>query len=567
MMQTLRKNTRWVLVIALVGFAGLIFFQWGLDVTGIRRQPETDIAKIDGVTISYQEYRRFVMAKESENKNLTSDQIWSLLVEEVMWRDLVKREKISINDQEILAIIRNNPPPELYQSEFMQNENGEFDWNKYNELLSSPQSLQWLYQYEMQLREALPKEKLRSLISTLAWISPWDDSIMIHGQTTKYDLSLLNVQVNRMRDLVHVTEDELRKYYEENKGEFTTPEYIVLKYVFFERKPSSYDTLDAKEQLEDFIAMVEEGEDFLELAKEVSDDTTLEYSFDNVNVLKPYMKSVYEDLRNGAISGIVPAARGFEVMKRVRNGLLYVVKANVEVSRTTIGEITDNIASFRETAEDIGFDSAAVDFKLPVRKTFPLDREKLNFPVRNTDALAEFLSGVKKGVIGGPFSSLGGYYVFALDSVIPSTRPTFEEAQTRVKGLVERKAYDDAVVSYLDGLYEKIESGIAMEEIARTDTLVNFQNDIKDQTIFLLRNTYGDEFAGAVAGLGQAQVSTPVVGRYGGYIIRVDDKTEIPFDSTMVGALQWKRQVRLQQITRDIFTPEELVDNRDKFFE
>jgi parvulin-like peptidyl-prolyl isomerase len=567
MMQTLRKNTRWVLVIALVGFAGLIFFQWGLDVTGIRRQPETDIAKIDGVTISYQEYRRFVMAKESENKNLTSDQIWSLLVEEVMWRDLVKREKISINDQEILAIIRNNPPPELYQSEFMQNENGEFDWNKYNELLSSPQSLQWLYQYEMQLREALPKEKLRSLISTLAWISPWDDSIMIHGQTTKYDLSFLNVQINRMRDLVHVTEDELRKYYEENKGEFTTPEYIVLKYVFFERKPSSYDTLDAKEQLEDFIAMVEEGEDFLELAKEVSDDTTLEYSFDNVNVLKPYMKSVYEDLRNGAISGIVPAARGFEVMKRVRNGLLYVVKANVEVSRTTIGEITDNIASFRETAEDIGFDSAAVEFELPVRKTFPLDREKLNFPVRNTDALAEFLSGVKKGVIGGPFSSLGGYYVFALDSVIPSTRPTFEEAQTRVKGLVERKAYDDAVVSYLDGLYEKIESGIAMEEIARTDTLVNFQNDIKDQTIFLLRNTYGDEFAGAVAGLGQAQVSTPVVGRYGGYIIRVDDKTEAPFDSTMVGALQWKRQLRLQQITQNIFTPKELVDDRDKFFE
>lgn len=566
-MQTLRKNTRWVLVIALVGFAGLIFFQWGLDITGIRRRPETDIAKIDGVTISYQEYRRFVMAKESENKDLTSDQIWSLLVEEVMWRDLVKREKISINDQEILAIIRNNPPPELYQSEFMQNENGEFDWNKYNELLSSPQSLQWLYQYEMQLREALPKEKLRSLISTLAWISPWDDSMMIHGQTTKYDLSFLNVQINRMRDLVHVTEDELRKYYEENKDEFATPGYMVLKYVFFERKPSSYDTLDAKEQLEDFIAMVEEGEDFLELAKEVSDDTTLEYSFDNANVLKPYMKSVYEDLRNGGISGVVPAARGFEVMKRVRNGLLYVVKANVEVSRTTIGEITDDIASFRETAEDIGFDSAAVEFELPVRKTFPLDREKLNFPVRNTGALAEFLSGVKKGVIGGPFSSLGGYYIFALDSVIPPTQPTFEEAQARVKGLVERKAYDDAVVSYLDGLYEKIESGVALEEIARIDTLVNFQNNIRDQTIFLLRNTYGDEFAGAVAGLGQAQVSTPVVGRYGGYIIRVDDKTEAPFDSTMVGVLQWKRQLRLQQITRNIFTPEELVDNRDKFFE
>jgi parvulin-like peptidyl-prolyl isomerase len=567
MMQKLRKNIRWVLMIVLVGFLGLIFFQWGLDITGIRRRPETDIAEINGKKISYQEYRRFQMAKENENKDLTGDQIWSLLVEEIMWRELANKEKITVNDQEILAIIRNNPPPELYQSEFMQDENGEFDWNKYNELLSSPQSLQWMYQYEMQLREALPKEKLRSLISTLAWISPFDDSIMIHGQTTKYDLSFINVQINQMRDFVHITDDELRKYYEENKDEFATPEYVVLNYVFFDRKPSAYDTLDAKERLEDLIAMVEGGEDFLTLAKEVSDDTTIEFSFDNANVLKPYMKNVYENLRNGEVSGIVPAARGFEVMKRVRNGLLYVVKVNVEVSRTTIGEIVDNIASFKETAENIGFDSAAVDFNLPVRKTFPLDKEKLNFPVRNTSALAEFLSGLKKGTIGGPFSSLGGYYIFSLDSVIPATQPTFEEAQAQVRGMVERKAYDGALVSYLDGLYEKVMAGATMEMIVQTDTLVKFQDNIKDQTIFVLRNTYGDEFAGAVAALGQGQVSKPVVGRFGGYIIRVDEKADAPFDSTMVGVLQWKRQVRLQQITENIFTPEELVDDRDKFFE
>jgi hypothetical protein len=567
MMQTLRKNTRWVLVIALVGFAGLIFFQWGLDITGIRRRPETDIAEINGQKISYQLYRRFVMAKEAENRYLTNDQIWSLLIEDIVWRQLAEKEKITVNDQEILAIIRNNPPPELFQSEFMQDENGEFDWNKYNELLSSPQSLQWMYQYEMQLREALPKEKLRSLISTLAWNSPFDDSIMIHGQTTKYDLSFLTLQINRLRDIARVTDDEVREYYTEHKMDFATPEFLIMKYVFFERKPSSYDTLDAKERLEDFKAMVEEGEDFLALAREVSDDTTIEYSFDNENILKPYMKNVYDGLRNGEISEIVPAARGFEVMKRVRNGLLYVVKVNVEVSRTTIGEIVDNIASFTETAEAIGFDSAAIDFELPVRKTFPLDREKLNFPVRNTDALAEFLSGVKKGAIGGPFSSLGGYYIFALDSVIPASQPTFEEAQARVKGLVERNAYDRALVTYLDDLYEKTASGTALETIAQTDTLVNFQDNVKGQTIFLLRNAYGDEFAGAVAALEQGQVSKPVMGPYSGYIIRVDNKTAAPFDSTMVGVLQWRRQLRLQQITQNIFTPEEFVDNRDKFFE
>ena len=106
-----------------------------------------------------------------------------------------------------------------------------------------------------------------------------------------------------------------------------------------------------------------------------------------------------------------------------------------------------------------------------------------------------------------------------------------------------------------------------MEGIAQADTLVIFQANIDGQTLSLLRNAYGDAFAGAVAALDRGQVSKPVKGQYGGYIIRVDEKTETPMDSTMFGMLQWKRQLRLQHITQEIFTPEEFVDNRDEFFE
>lgn len=566
-MQSLRKNTRWVLVIVLAGFAGLIFFQWGLDITGIQRRPETDVAVIDGEVISYQDYRRFVAQKENENKNLTSDQIWSMLVEEVVWRKLQQKERIGVNDDEILAVIRNNPPPELYKSEFMLNEKGEFDWNKYAELLKSPQNLQWLYQYEMQLRDVLPKEKLRSLMSTLAWFSPFDDSLMLQGQTAKYDLSFLNVQLGRLRDFVKVSDEDLKVYYEEHKSEFATPEYVILDYVFFERKPSSYDTLDARQRLEDFVVMVQEGEDFLELGKEVSDDTTVEYKFDNANILKPYMKSVYDDLKNGEVSGIVSATGGFEVMKKVGPGLLYVVKANIEVSPTTIGEITDNIASFKEMAEDYGFDSAAADYKLPVRKTFPLDKEKPSFPVRSADALAGFLKGMKKDAIGGPFSSLGGYYIFTLDSLIPATLPSYEEAAARVRAAVERNAYENALVNYLNDAHGQITSGKTMEALAESDEIIDLQKDIKDQTMYAMASAYGDNFAGAVAALQPGQISAPVISRYTGYLIRLDAKHEVPFDSTMLGMLQWRRQMRLQQITLSIFTPEKLVDNRDMFFE
>jgi hypothetical protein len=74
-------------------------------------------------------------------------------------------------------------------------------------------------------------------------------------------------------------------------------------------------------------------------------------------------------------------------------------------------------------------------------------------------------------------------------------------------------------------------------------------------------------FAGALASLEQGQVSAPVVDRYSGYVIRCDRKGEVQFDSSMVGVLQWKRQMMLQQISQIIFTPDEVVDYRDEFFE
>lgn len=567
MMQTLRKKTRLVLFIALASFAGLIFFQWGLDITGIRGQPETDIARIGDRTISYQEYRRFAMLKEGENKHVTPEEIWNMLVEDVIWRDLVRQERIGVTDEEIWAIIQNNPPPEVYTSEFMQGENGEFDWNKYQQLIRSPQSVQWLYQYELQLRQNLPKEKLRSLIATMAWVSPHEDSMAIAALTVYYDLSFLGMQLSHLRGLVELGEKEVADYYRSHRDEFATPEYRVLKYVFFERKPSAGDTLEARQRLEDFIAMVRDGEDFMQLAQEVSDDTTAEYRFESENALKPYMLEVYRSLKNGEMSGIVNAARGFEVMQRVAPGLMHVVKADIEVSQTTIGEITDNIASFIESAREVGFDGAAEDFTLTVRKTYPLHAAELNFPVRDLKGLARFLEKAKGTEISAPFSSLGGYYVFALDSVIPARKPSLEEIPAEVKAAAERAAYEQAMIARLEGVHEQLAAGKTMEAVAQSDPLVQLQAGIKGQTLYTLRRMHGDEFAGALTFLEPGQISAPVITKYGGYIIRCDGKQAAPFDSTMFGMLQWTRQMRLQHISQTLFTPGELVDNRDRFFE
>ena len=566
LMQKLRKHIKYVLIVALVGFAALIFFQWGANVTGTGGTQKTDIAKIDGIPVSYTEYSRFIRQKEQEIKGISRDEIWSLMLEEIMWNNLIRKERIRVTDEEILAVIRNNPPREIYESEYMKGETGEFDFSKYYELLRAPQSRAWLLEYEYNLRRQIPREKLRSLMSSFGWISPFEDSLGIAAQTNKYDVSYLMMPLFRARNLLEISEEEMKEYYNENQQEFINPELRILKFVFFEKKPSHYDTLEARESIQDFINRIEEGEDFLEVAKEVSDDTVIVKSFEGKLGLKPYLMNVYNELKNGEVSDIIQAPHGFEVIKRVRKGLIYKVKIDVEVSLTTIGEIYDKVMSFKETAQEVGFDSAGVELDLQVRETYPLDKNNITFPVRNTEGLTAFLSKAKKGKIGGSFNSMGGYYLFVLDSIIPETHPTFEDIMPKIKHKMEKDRLKGIIANWLDKVHNQLISGKTMEAIASEDTLVVLR-EMKDVTLMQLQTSLGGEFAGAVAILSTNQISQPLVLNWAGYIVRCDRKEVNPFDSTMVTLLQMKRQARLTALTANIFAPKKIEDYRDEFFE
>ncbi|GAI92735.1 unnamed protein product, partial [marine sediment metagenome] len=264
-----------------------------------------------------------------------------------------------------------------------------------------------------------------------------------------------------------------------------------------------------KERIEDFVVRIEEGEDFLELAKEVSDDTLVVIIFEGVVGLKPYLMNVYKTLKNGEMSGIINAPHGYEIIKRITKGKIHKVKANIEVSQTTIGEIFDEILSFKETAREIGFDSTAAEIGLQIRNTYPLDPDHVNFPVRNTKKFAEFVAEAKSDMIGGPFSSLGGYYLLVLDSIIPEHRPAFEDIASRVKGAMEKNRLKIITRDHLDDIYRQLTAGKSMEEIASEDTLLFFR-ERQDINLAQVTMTMGGEFAGLVATLEQGQLSNPL---------------------------------------------------------
>ncbi|MEO0094633.1 MAG: peptidylprolyl isomerase [candidate division WOR-3 bacterium] len=569
MMQNFRRNTRLILFIVVAAFVLLIFFQWGLDVTGITSREESNIAKIDGITISYADYVKFAQSKEREMKNIAREDIWNLMIEEVVWNNLIKKENIRTVDEEIWAIIKSNPPREIYESEYMKDSEGKFDYNKYLELLKSPQSRQWLYEYEFNLRKQLPREKLRSLIFTMAWASPFEDSIIMSKYSAIYDFSFISLPLFRLRHKIDINDDELKEYYKNHIKEFTNPETKILKYVFFEKIPSSEDTTEAKEKLEDFILRIREGEDFLTVAREVSDDTLIEKRFQDEKELLPYEANAYKNLKNGEISDIILTSQGFEVIKRVGKGVLYSVKVKINVSPSTITELNDRIESFKKSAKELGFEEAAKEYGLSVHKTYPINPEKINFPVRNQEGLAKAIKKLKYKEFIGPFSSFGGYYLFALDSIIPGRilKLDNENDKNIIRSSYERKRLKAMLSDYLEKIFNQLQSGIAMEKIAEQDTLLFLQTGLNNLNLSAVESRYGPEFAGVLAGLEIGQVSKPLITDWAGYIIKCNNKLATPFDTTLVKYVQYIRQIRFQNLSQSIFTPKKIVDNRDIFLE
>ncbi len=565
MMQTFRKNMRLILFVALASFALLIFFQWGLDITGIKTAPETNIVVVDGSPVSYNDYTRYVQSKENAKKGITRDEIWATLLDDIMWNKLIQKERAYTTDEEVWAIIKNNPPKQIYESEYLKNEKGEFDYNKYVALLRAPESQIWLQEYEANVRRELPREKIRSLVSTMGWVSPFEDSIAAVKQTATCAFSMVSIPVFKLRVRVKTDSAEVVAYYNEHSDDFTTPESKIVKYVFFERAPSNSDTNDARMQMEDFLLRIKEGENFDSVAREVSDDTIFEVSFGNTGELPGHLAGPCRDLKDGQISGIIAGPAGFEVIQRVKKGLLRKAVSMIRVSPSTIGDIYDRIEAFKEAVNATGFENAAEEYGLEVHKSYPLNPAKVTFPIRNTDELSKFLLKNDPRQIAGPMNSMAGYYVFMQDSAIPAKTMDLSQNFLVVKARYEREKQRSELVQYMDQIYARLSPSRSLDQIAAQDTALIYQKDIKN--IFQIQREYGVEFAGTVAALQPDQTSRPLITDWAGYIIRCDARSSVPFDSTMTGYLQMARQMRLQVLSQSIFTPKKIVDNRDKFFE
>ena len=137
------------------------------------------------------------------------------------------------------------------------------------------------------------------------------------------DLANTNLQAKFGED-TKISEDEMKKYYDENKDDFytdtVTASHILIKTIDDNGKElSEAKKKEAKKKAEEVLAKVKAGEDFAELAKKYSEDSSASSGGELGTFGRGKMVTEFENaafaMKAGEISDIVETEYGYHIIK------------------------------------------------------------------------------------------------------------------------------------------------------------------------------------------------------------------------------------------------------------
>ncbi len=581
----MRRIGKLVMFIVLAAFVGLIFFQWGADISsrvwGGGRAPKGVLGRVNKAEIKDTEYqnllRQALLNQEQANRTtqLSETQIdslrqavWQELVTQKVWDGVLKREGTVVTDQEVFEILKSNPPPELRDREELKTD-GKFDPAKYVGLLQEPRLQAYFESYALQLKQVLPKEKVRwDVLSSYRITSPeLHELLSREGVAMKATYLLFGSKF--VPEISPPTAAELKANYETNKETLAIPEQRYLKFVVFPKRPSSQDSVSAKERIDDAFRTVQEGEDFTEVAKDYSDDPAIPATA-VLSQLRNPAHDVLKGLKPGGVSEPFLDGIGWHVVKLLekKGDSLRIVRIGVRIqpSAETIEAIKERVEDFRSKAKGARFDTTCKDFGLTPRDMQPIKKggEVVLYGVPDTKPVETFARYGKVGSLSQPVKGPNTYLVFYVAKDEPKRIPTFDQVKEGLTKRLMKEKQNEFLKNYALEAYKKAASGLSLEAIAQEDSNI-ILDSVTCPSFSDCRNLKGPEFAGALYALRQKETSGVVVTLFGSVIIRCDERKETGYEGDVQAFEKTYQEGIISEISNGLFPDPKVDDYRDAF--
>ncbi len=502
MLSTMREKTKIVMVVLAVAFVGWLIFDVGMGV-GSRGQSNTpDVGSVDGTPIRYTEYMEaYRLASEQsraenpgvaltlEDQDALEDVAFNSLVQAELLRDEYRRRGITVTDREIYEAVRRFPPPEIQQAPDFQTD-GQFDPAKYERFLATPNAAtrEFLISLENRYREELPRFKLLEQVTSD--IYPSETKLWQMWRDTRDSIVVKVLQVRPAAAVaegsVSVTDDEVRRWYEDHRDDFRRPARAVVSFIAVIKLPTRVDSAMVVAKARALRDSLVGGADFATLARAESSDSASAANGGSLGTFgRGRMVAAFEQVAFsqpvGRISEPVITGYGVHIIRTDRKfGSDSVAASHILLPWARIDERLDTLEARADSLDRLAaghtdptvLDSTARHMGLVVERAEPLVQGVPvilgRYRIPNVGVWA-FRANV--GETSDVIETNGAYYVFRLDSLSEAGVPPFAEAQADVRRAVIRQKQREAAEGIAREAEQRIAQGRTMDQVGAAMSL------------------------------------------------------------------------------------------------
>jgi peptidyl-prolyl cis-trans isomerase D len=377
MLQTIRDKISGTVATLFLGAIAVVFVFWGID---FKSGAVSYAAKVDGEKISIEEVRRAWQQRQSQlqqalrdelSPELAKSQQTALLDQFVRERLLEQRARdqgYRVTDEELAKRVREYPQFQV---------DGKFSKDRYVAVLRNAGMSE--RQFEDGLRTELLITQLQSGLVDSSFIAPYEleRRYSIEKQQREIDYAL--IPASSFADKVSLTDEQIQKYYEDNKANFMLPETVDVQYVALDRAQA-------------------------ERAVDVSEQA---------------LKDHYESIKERFTTPEERKAR--HILITSGEGMSDAQAEKLAADLAAKAKAGEDFAQLAKTnSKDPGSAAQGGDLGWAQRGMF-------------VGPFEDALFAMQPGEIRGPVKTQFGYHVLKLEDVKPSHVKSFEEARTEVE--------------------------------------------------------------------------------------------------------------------------------------
>ncbi len=256
------------MTVIFAGLAGafllMIIFEWGAqgDFFKSGRKPE-ELGKVNGTSITNKDYEdvfgqlRQQKLQETKKTTLTDaeeselrEKAWDQVIVSKLIDQKINEFGVTVSDQEVRDVLFYNPP-EFLKRNFMDS-TGRFDEAAYFQALRDPRNDTTVSNVAKTMREELKKQKLSNILQAALRTSRSDMWERYENSSAKATVELVKLMPTQSpREFIaKVTDDEIKKYYEDHPFLYKREEARKIKFVVFREAPTPKDSVKLLESIE-----------------------------------------------------------------------------------------------------------------------------------------------------------------------------------------------------------------------------------------------------------------------------------------------------------------------------